>query len=216
MRCKLIQQTETLLPQHFQVGAQAGLLLFKHSSKHLNRSQFNGLHQCQAVVKYSRLKYLFHVSLQQFPKIQEIHFHTKITCCVYFLLICVNHVQLGNIFARLYPSDAWWETSDFSHQAQHVPTCHLSDARSSTLLDLVTSLHCLSSYRNGHNYIIRRGWAYECVSVGVCEKKVEKVPVLSLSRVFSYYRLVHKFSLTGAAGLTSSSTAKVEDEHCEG
>lgn len=101
---------------------------------------------------------------------------------------------------HLCPSDAWWESSDFSHQHQtrHVPTCHLSEARISTLLDPLTSLHSLSSYCICHIYIIGGGWACVCVRVGVSEGKLKKrlpLPVLIPSAVFFNYRLVHKLLL---------------------
>lgn len=79
----------------FHEGAQAGLLLFKQPCKHLNRSQLNGLHQFRKPI-VSKIQGP-NIFLQQFSNIKLIVFPSKIICNIYFLLICVNHVQLANI-----------------------------------------------------------------------------------------------------------------------
>lgn len=77
-------------------------------------------------------------------------------------------------------------------QSQRALTRRLSDARGSTLLDLVTSLHCLSSYCICHNYIIIGACA--CVSVGVSEEASCAHFELHHS-VFLNYHLVDKLLL---------------------
>ena len=147
---------------------------------------------------------LLHVSLQQYPKMQYMIFHTKTDMQYTFSAhLCQSVFNLATLVCLSWA--AWWESSDLSHQAQHVPTCHLSDARISTLLDPVTSLHCLSSYCICHNYITGRRVSmrtcecrYVCECRCVCERKLKKLPVPVLipsSTVFSNYRLVHKLLL---------------------
>lgn len=84
-------------------------------------------------------------------------FHTQISTKTHIsLLIRVNHVQLGSILLV-----CGHQMLDGSHHTsvirQPATTCHLGDARLSTLLDPVTSLHFFSAYHICHIYIFISG-----------------------------------------------------------
>lgn len=102
-------------------------------------------------------------------------FHTKIvwkyTFCRSFVSIMF---KLGSILLV-----CGHQMLDGSHHTsvigQPVTTCHLGDARISTLLDPVRSLNFFSAYRICHIYIFISGWACVCVCEGERRCVWEKV-----------------------------------------